>query len=215
MPISTPPKTRSCGPAAQTSSANVAALLLLFAALALTTSAAACSLLTANRPLPRRDAQRLSQQRLRGLSRLARPTRARRSLLKLDAATGAAAAGSKTTSSSAARPVDLEGSQLGALLQLQEAWGAWAGNSNATTACSAWAGVTCSPNGAVVAVDAKLFSEVDPPPSGAIPASITSLATLQYLDLTYIDLVGSIPSLATLTRLTHLYVPLLLKSRRP
>ncbi|CAI5498643.1 unnamed protein product, partial [Closterium sp. Naga37s-1] len=54
--------------------------------------------------------------------------------------------------------------------------------------------------------DAKQLSEVDPPPSGAIPASITNLATLQYLDLTYIDLVGSIPSLATLTRLTHLAI---------
>ncbi|CAI5510445.1 unnamed protein product [Closterium sp. Naga37s-1] len=54
--------------------------------------------------------------------------------------------------------------------------------------------------------DAKLFSNADPPPNGAIPASITSLATLQYLDLTYIDLVGSIPSLATLTGFTHLTI---------
>ncbi|CAI5505047.1 unnamed protein product, partial [Closterium sp. Naga37s-1] len=149
-----------------------------------------------------------------------------------------------------------------ALVQLKEAWGMWAGNSNATTACSAWTGVTCSPKGLVVALDAKLFSDADPPPSGAIPASITSLATLQYLsvtihppspstafilhapcpssvchsqpsiacsfafnplprpfpaptsDLTYIDLVGSIPSLATLTSLTHLYV-LLSHGSRP
>ncbi|CAI5480184.1 unnamed protein product [Closterium sp. Yama58-4] len=199
------------------------ARLLLFAAALTAAGAAACSLPTANLPLPRRDAHRLSQQRLRGLSRLARPTRARRSLLKLDAATGGAAdAGSKTTGASAAKPVVLEGSQCAgyvnlllsprckeavrALVQLQEAWGAWAGNSNATTACSAWAGVTCSPNGLVLALDAKQFSEVDPPPSGTIPASITSLATLQYLDLTYIDLVGSIPSLASLTRLTHLAI---------
>ncbi|CAI5530876.1 unnamed protein product, partial [Closterium sp. Naga37s-1] len=206
MRISTPPKTRSCGPAARPPSANVAARLLLFAVLSFIAGAgAACSLPTANRPLPRRDAQRLSQH-LRGLSRLARPTRARRSLLKLNTAPGAAAAGSKSTGASAARPVVLEGSQLGALVQLQEAWGAWAGNNNATTACSAWTGVTCSPNGLVVALDAKQLSEVDPPPSGAIPASITNLATLQYLDLTYIDLVGSIPSLATLTRLTHLAI---------
>ncbi|CAI6002701.1 unnamed protein product [Closterium sp. NIES-65] len=95
-----------------------------------------------------------------------------------------------------------------ALVQLKEAWGMWAGNSNATTACSAWTGITCSPNGLVTALDSKLFPELDPPLSGAIPASISSLAALQYLDLTYIDLVGPIPSLATLTSLTHLTIGL-------
>ncbi|CAI5965482.1 unnamed protein product [Closterium sp. NIES-65] len=69
-----------------------------------------------------------------------------------------------------------------ALVQLQEAWRAWAGNSNATTACSAWAGVTCSPNGAVVALDSKAFT-MDPPPTGTIPAAITDLAALQYLSV--------------------------------
>ncbi|CAI5502189.1 unnamed protein product, partial [Closterium sp. Naga37s-1] len=63
-----------------------------------------------------------------------------------------------------------------ALVQLQEAWGgAWAGNSNATTACSAWAGVTCSPNGAAFTMD--------PPPTGTIPAAITDLVALQYLSV--------------------------------
>ncbi|CAI6001515.1 unnamed protein product [Closterium sp. NIES-65] len=38
------------------------------------------------------------------------------------------------------------------LLQLNAAWGMWAGNSNATTTCSAWAGVTCSPKGLVVSL---------------------------------------------------------------
>ncbi|CAI5497542.1 unnamed protein product, partial [Closterium sp. Naga37s-1] len=52
--------------------------------------------------------------------------------------------------------------------------------------------------------DAKLIPESDPPPSGTIPAAITTLANLQYLDLSYLDLVGSIPSLAPLTALTHL-----------
>ncbi|CAI5503748.1 unnamed protein product, partial [Closterium sp. Naga37s-1] len=87
-----------------------------------------------------------------------------------------------------------------ALLQLKEAWGIWENNSNATTACSAWTGVTCTPEGLVVAL------EVHPPASGAIPASITTLATLQYLDLTYVNLVGPIPSLASLTGLTNLAI---------
>ncbi|CAI5947185.1 unnamed protein product [Closterium sp. NIES-64] len=92
-----------------------------------------------------------------------------------------------------------------ALLQLQEAWvGTWAGNSNATTACSAWAGVTCSPNGAVLALDSNAFA-MDPPPTGTIPAAITDLTTLRYLDLTYgINLEGPMPSLSPLTHLTHL-----------
>ncbi|CAI5938398.1 unnamed protein product [Closterium sp. NIES-65] len=38
------------------------------------------------------------------------------------------------------------------LLQLKEAWGIWASNSNATTVCAAWDGVTCSPKGLVVAL---------------------------------------------------------------
>ncbi|CAI5521212.1 unnamed protein product, partial [Closterium sp. Naga37s-1] len=42
--------------------------------------------------------------------------------------------------------------------------------------------------------------------SASIPASITSLATLHYLDLTNFDLVGPIPSLASLTGLTHLAI---------
>ncbi|CAI5534949.1 unnamed protein product [Closterium sp. Naga37s-1] len=187
-------------------SANVTTLLLL-AAIALP-AATACSVSSANRaalPPRRRDAPaRVRKQSL--LSRLPRPNRARRSLLKLDVA--AAAAGS-SPESGAARPAVLEGSQLKALVQLKEAWGMWAGNSNATTACSAWTGVTCSPKGLVTALDSKLFPESDPPPSGAIPASITTLATLQYLDLTYIDLVGPIPSLASLTALSHVYVPLM------
>ncbi|CAI6011421.1 unnamed protein product [Closterium sp. NIES-65] len=107
--------------------------------------------------------------------------------------------------SGVASPVLAE-SHLVALLQLQQAWGAWAGNSNASTVCSAWAGVTCSPKGLVVALDTRALP-IDPPPSGSIPASITNLATLQYLDLSYVDLEGPIPSLASLTRLTHLYVP--------
>ncbi|CAI5979258.1 unnamed protein product [Closterium sp. NIES-64] len=97
--------------------------------------------------------------------------------------------------------------EVHALLQLQEAWvGTWAGNSNATTACSAWAGVTCSPNGAVLALDSNAFA-MDPPPTGTIPAAITDLTTLRYLDLTYgINLEGPMPSLSPLTHLTHLYV---------
>ncbi|CAI7852590.1 unnamed protein product [Closterium sp. NIES-53] len=63
-----------------------------------------------------------------------------------------------------------------------------------------------SRNGAVLALDSKAFT-VDPPPTGTIPAAITDLATLQYLDMTYsINLVGAVPSLSPLTRLTHLYV---------
>ncbi|CAI5990165.1 unnamed protein product [Closterium sp. NIES-65] len=105
-----------------------------------------------------------------------------------------------------------------ALLQLQEALvGAWVGNSNATTACSAWAGVTCSPNGAVLALDSNAFA-MDPPPTGTIPAAITDLTTLRYLDVTYgINLEGPMPSLSPLTCLTHLYVshpPLLSQETR-
>ncbi|CAI5534954.1 unnamed protein product, partial [Closterium sp. Naga37s-1] len=124
-----------------------ATTLLLLAALALP-AVTACSVSSANRAAlpPRRDdpPARVRKQPL--LSRLPRPNRARRSLLKLDAATTAAG------SSAAARPVVLEGSQLKALVQLKEAWGMWAGNSNATTACSAWTGVTCSPKGLVTAL---------------------------------------------------------------
>ncbi|CAI5462040.1 unnamed protein product [Closterium sp. Yama58-4] len=182
-------------------SANATTLLLL-TALALP-AATPCSVSSANRAAlpPRRDdalPSRVRKQPL--LSRLPRPNRGRRSLLKLGAATAA------DGSSTGARPVVLEGSQLKALVQLKEAWGMWAGNSNATTACSAWTGVTCSPNGLVTGLDAKLFSDADPLPSGAIPASITTLATLQYLDLTYIDFVGPIPSLASLTGLTYLAI---------
>ncbi|CAI6011471.1 unnamed protein product, partial [Closterium sp. NIES-65] len=60
----------------------------------------------------------------------------------------------------------------------------------------------------LVALDAKKFVEVDPPATGSIPASITALATLQYLDLTFTSLEGPIPSLATLTGLTHLAIGL-------
>ncbi|CAI5962578.1 unnamed protein product [Closterium sp. NIES-65] len=38
------------------------------------------------------------------------------------------------------------------LLQLNAAWGVWPNNSNATTACSAWDGLTCRPKGLVVAL---------------------------------------------------------------
>ncbi|CAI5535191.1 unnamed protein product, partial [Closterium sp. Naga37s-1] len=89
-----------------------------------------------------------------------------------------------------------------AVVQVQQAWGAWAGNSNDTTACSAWPGVTCSPNGLIVALDSKAVS-VDHG-SAAIPDSITNLAALQYLDLTNDQLAGPIPSLASLTSLTLL-----------
>ncbi|CAI5534933.1 unnamed protein product [Closterium sp. Naga37s-1] len=154
------PKTRFRTPAvAWPRSADVAILFLLLAAFALSATASACSLSSAPRPnrrgaaqsagrrnqdtVSRRDAvSRLSKQRL--LSR-ARPSRARRSLLKV-------------TATSAAKPVILENSQLKALVQLQEAWGMWAGNSNATTACSAWTGVTCSPNGLVTALCVSLPS---------------------------------------------------------
>ncbi|CAI5458259.1 unnamed protein product [Closterium sp. Yama58-4] len=102
-------------------------------------------------------------------------------------------------------PAGCASSEVSVLLQLKAAWGTWAGNSNATTACSAWTGITCSPRGLVVALGGRLFSELDPPANGSIPASITTLAALQYLDLTYnIDPEGPIPSLATLTGLTHL-----------
>ncbi|CAI5502231.1 unnamed protein product [Closterium sp. Naga37s-1] len=143
-----------------------------------------------------------------GESRNAPGNRRRRSLLRegakaLDTAGGAAAAAGSGNSGVAS--LALVEPHLAALLQLQQAWGAWAGNSNASTACSAWAGITCNPKGLVVALDTKAFP-LDPPLSGAIPAFITNLATLQYLDLSYVNLEGTIPSLASLTRLTHLYV---------
>ncbi|CAI7878005.1 unnamed protein product, partial [Closterium sp. NIES-53] len=93
-----------------------------------------------------------------------------------------------------------------ALLQLNAAWGVWAGNSNATTACSAWEGVTCSPNGLVVSLNSQLIQAYPNSSPPSIPASITGLSTLQLLDLTYFYLFGPIPSLATLTDLTHLAI---------
>ncbi|GJP42382.1 hypothetical protein CLOM_g1951 [Closterium sp. NIES-68] len=213
MPTTAP---KSCSPATGTraappnplpslSASNAAPRLLLLAALALS-AAADCSFSTVSRPapLPRSPhAARPAKQHL--LSPFAWPGRAQRSLLRLDAATPAATAARSGAATGAARPVIMDESQLSALVQLNEAWGTWAGNSNAATACAAWAGVTCSPKGLVLALDAKAFV-ADPPPSGAIPADITNLAYLQYLDLSYIDLVGSIPSLASLTSLTHLAI---------
>ncbi|CAI6002940.1 unnamed protein product [Closterium sp. NIES-65] len=111
-----------------------------------------------------------------------------------------------TAAAVAERPVALGASQLRALVQLQEAWRAWAGNSNATTACSAWAGVTCSPNGAVVALDSKAFT-MDPPPTGTIPAAITDLAALQYLALGADGclLTGTVDDLSWLSSLSALH----------
>ncbi|GJP30110.1 hypothetical protein CLOM_g22344, partial [Closterium sp. NIES-68] len=147
------------------------------------------------------------KQRLRmAAAPLARPAaaaaraRARRSLLKRVDATVQAAA-----SAAAAGPaVLLEASQLSALVQLNKAWRAWGKNGNASTACAAWKGVTCSPKGLVVGLDSNEFPQSDSSPTGAMPAAITTLATLQNLDLTNVDLVGTIPSLASLTSLTHL-----------
>ncbi|CAI5991721.1 unnamed protein product, partial [Closterium sp. NIES-65] len=93
------------------------------------------------------------------------------------------------------------------LLQLKEAWGGvWANNSNATTACSEWTGVTCSPKGLVVSLDSSLVRPDRNFPSPSIPASITGLSTLQLLDLTSLNLFGPIPSLASLTGLMHLAI---------
>ncbi|CAI5463038.1 unnamed protein product, partial [Closterium sp. Yama58-4] len=183
--------------------ADAAARLLLCAALALTATAD-CSFSSANHPPPRPQAPRRPNQRVPPSPLPRRPTRAQRALLKLNAATAAAAADFEATDSgdhAAARPVSLEASQLSAVVQVQQAWGAWAGNSNATTACSAWPGVTCSPDGLIVALDSKAVS-VDG--STAMPDSITNLSALQYLDLTNDQLAGPIPSLASLTALTLL-----------
>ncbi|CAI5498494.1 unnamed protein product, partial [Closterium sp. Naga37s-1] len=215
--------------------ADAAARLLLCAALALTATAD-CSVSSANHPPPRPQAPRRRYQRVPP-SPLARPTRAaQRALLKLNAATAAAAADFEATDSgdhAAARPEPSAAREVhagtphalrrssvsllpspcsaarctcavSAVVQVQQAWGAWAGNSNGSTACSAWPGVTCSPNGLIVALDSKAVS-VDG--SAAIPDSVTNLAALQYLDLTNDQLVGPIPSLASLTGLTLLYVP--------
>ncbi|CAI7820567.1 unnamed protein product [Closterium sp. NIES-54] len=86
--------------------ADAAARLLLCAALALTATAD-CSFSSANHPLPRPQAPRRRNQRAPP-SLLARPTRAQRALLKLNAATAAAAADFEATDSgdhAAARPV--------------------------------------------------------------------------------------------------------------
>ncbi|CAI5498484.1 unnamed protein product [Closterium sp. Naga37s-1] len=180
--------------------ADAAARLLICAALALSTAADCSS--SANHPW--RQAPRPNQ---RVLSPLARPIiRAQRSLLKLDAATAAAysepSAARPVALEASQRPrwsaSPNEGAHLisppfppplferslricavSAIVQVQAAWGAWAG-SNDTTACSAWPGVTCSPNGLVIALDSKAVA-VDG--SAAIPASITNLAALQYLSV--------------------------------
>ncbi|CAI7766811.1 unnamed protein product, partial [Closterium sp. NIES-53] len=89
------------------------------------------------------------------------------------------------------------------LVELNKAWGAWPKNTNATTACTAWLGVSCSPRGFVVAINFGAMS--DSTPGGVLPASITRLSTLQFLDLTRgITLKGPLPSLAALTGLTYL-----------
>ncbi|GJP55208.1 hypothetical protein CLOM_g14182 [Closterium sp. NIES-68] len=147
------------------------------------------------------------KQRLRmAAAPLARPAaaaaraRARRSLLKRVDATAQATAGA----AAAGKAVLLEASQLSALVQLNKAWGAWGTNGNASTACAAWMGVTCSPKGLVVGLDSNEFPLSNSSYTGAMPAAITTLATLQHLDLTDIDLVGTMPSLASLTSLTRL-----------
>ncbi|CAI5509336.1 unnamed protein product [Closterium sp. Naga37s-1] len=91
------------------------------------------------------------------------------------------------------------------LVELNKAWGMWPKNTNATTACTAWPGVHCTPRGFVVALTLNEAVDPGPPPGGVIPPSITRLSALQHLDLTYgIYLKGPLPSLAALTRLTYL-----------
>ncbi|CAI5502211.1 unnamed protein product, partial [Closterium sp. Naga37s-1] len=193
--------------------ANAAAvtIVLLSAIVTLIPSAnaaASCSAFRATHPLPPPH-PKFSPLRKPPQHHLAAPAvqtgaLAHRALMRRLPVAPAAGAASSNAVGRTAAPV-LQPSHLRVLVQLQEAWGgAWAGNSNATTACSAWAGVTCSPDGLVLALDSKAFT-MDPPPTGAIPAAITDLTTLQYLDLTYgINLEGPMPSLASLTRLTHL-----------
>ncbi|CAI5509870.1 unnamed protein product [Closterium sp. Naga37s-1] len=96
-----------------------------------------------------------------------------------------------------------ESGAVSVLVELNEAWGAWPKNNNATIACAAWPGVSCSPRGFVVAIDFGAVSDSEP--GGVVPASITRLSNLQFLDLTWgITLKGTLPSLATLTSLTYL-----------
>ncbi|CAI7923499.1 unnamed protein product, partial [Closterium sp. NIES-54] len=112
------------------------------------------------------------------------------------------------------------------LVQLNEAWGGtWPGNTNATTACRQWAGVTCNPTGYVTAL------QLDPSlvVNGSIPSAlvqlsllrtlnlsrqrdlngtmeyIPALSNLQILDLRYSQFYGPIPeAIGNLAALSHL-----------
>ncbi|CAI5498279.1 unnamed protein product [Closterium sp. Naga37s-1] len=98
--------------------------------------------------------------------------------------------------------VTLAESQVSALVQLNEAWGGtWPGNTNATTACRQWAGVTCNPAGYVTAL------QLDPSlvVNGSIPSALVQLSLLRTLDLHTFFLNGTFPAtIGALTRLTYL-----------
>ncbi|GJP62717.1 hypothetical protein CLOP_g19746 [Closterium sp. NIES-67] len=122
--------------------------------------------------------------------------------------------------------VKLAESQVSALVQLNAAWGGtWPGNSNATTACRQWAGVTCNAAGYVTALQLHYMQVVN----GSIPSALVQLSllrtlnlskqaalnstlefippltNLQVLDLRYANFYGPIPeAIGNLTALSHL-----------
>ncbi|CAI5952548.1 unnamed protein product [Closterium sp. NIES-64] len=98
--------------------------------------------------------------------------------------------------------VTLAESQVSALVQLNEAWGGtWPGNTNATTACRQWAGVTCNPAGYVTALQLDPSQVVN----GSIPSALVQLSLLRTLDLHTFFLNGTFPAtIGALTRLTYL-----------